>query len=373
VNTGGVSLTVFELLTATFAADDFDLREDWAEREKRLRKYPVLYGLQNDDFLQGIALLTTLQRRRDSISAGTRIEDSPGISCKRKDILALQQEDYVQWAETLTQGFEKAARLLRSQKIFFARDVPYRTQIVPLAAVYAVLAQTSDKDSVRTKLIRWYWCGVLGELYSSAVETRFAKDLPEILQWMESDTEPTTIQDANFIPNRLLTLKSRNSAAYKGLSALLLRDNGLDFVTGEPVEEQMYADSKIDIHHIFPADWCDKHGIDRHRRDCVVNKTPLSARTNRSISNNAPSLYVTRIEREISPARMDEILRSHIIDPQLLRSDQFERFFELRKHALLERIEGAMGKSIPRDLPVDFETPEQFDAEPEEFEVQPAD
>ncbi|MBD3563374.1 DUF262 domain-containing protein, partial [Planktothrix sp. FACHB-1355] len=44
VNTGGVSLTVFELITATFAANEFDLREDWAKREKELKKpqYQVL-------------------------------------------------------------------------------------------------------------------------------------------------------------------------------------------------------------------------------------------------------------------------------------------------------------------------------------------
>jgi hypothetical protein len=29
VNTGGVTLTVFELLTATFAADELDLRQHW--------------------------------------------------------------------------------------------------------------------------------------------------------------------------------------------------------------------------------------------------------------------------------------------------------------------------------------------------------
>ena len=29
VNTGGVSLTVFELVTAGFAADGYNLREDW--------------------------------------------------------------------------------------------------------------------------------------------------------------------------------------------------------------------------------------------------------------------------------------------------------------------------------------------------------
>ena len=40
VNTGGVALNVFELLTATFAADDFQLRDDWNAREKRLKDQP---------------------------------------------------------------------------------------------------------------------------------------------------------------------------------------------------------------------------------------------------------------------------------------------------------------------------------------------
>ncbi|GAB3006187.1 DUF262 domain-containing protein [Saccharothrix stipae] len=43
VNTGGVTLTVFELLTATFAADDFDLRQDWTDRRAQWAgKYGIL-------------------------------------------------------------------------------------------------------------------------------------------------------------------------------------------------------------------------------------------------------------------------------------------------------------------------------------------
>ena len=34
VNTGGVSLTVFELVTAVFAMDDFELRKDWENRKQ---------------------------------------------------------------------------------------------------------------------------------------------------------------------------------------------------------------------------------------------------------------------------------------------------------------------------------------------------
>lgn len=43
---------------------------------------------------------------------------------------------------------------------------------------------------------------------------------------------------------------------------------------------------------------------------------------------------------------MDEILASHVIDPALLRNDNFEEFFETRKRAILKRIEKAMGKPV---------------------------
>ena len=50
VNTGGVTLTVFELLTATFAADEFPLRDDWDARGRLLKRNPVLRSLQSDNF-----------------------------------------------------------------------------------------------------------------------------------------------------------------------------------------------------------------------------------------------------------------------------------------------------------------------------------
>ena len=63
VNTGGVSLTVFELLTATFAADGFNLREDWDQRSAQLKHHPVLGRFASTDFLQVITLLATFERR----------------------------------------------------------------------------------------------------------------------------------------------------------------------------------------------------------------------------------------------------------------------------------------------------------------------
>ena len=351
VNTGGVPLNVFELLTATFAADNYPLRKEWEKTEKRLKQHKGLQKNQNTDFLQAVSLLASSVRRQKSVDQGVSPENAPGISCKRKEILRLTLDEYVKWAEPVTTGFQRAAKLLHGQKIFDARDLPYGTQLTPLAAIYAALNDEADTDAARAKLIRWYWCGVFGELYGSAVESRFAKDLPEVVAWVRGGPEPTTIADANFAPARLHTLRTRNSAAYKGLHALLLRDGAVDFRSGAPIESEEYFQERVDIHHIFPRDWCAKQGIPSARYESIVNKTAISGKTNGTISNRAPNKYLDLMQQQggMDEARMDQILASHVIDPTCLRLDEFDEFFRLRETALLDRIERAMGKPIMRE------------------------
>ncbi|MFN6486972.1 MULTISPECIES: hypothetical protein [unclassified Nostoc] len=44
------------------------------------------------------------------------------------------------------------------------------------------------------KIARWFWCGILGELYGGAVETRIALDIQELIDWIEgSKEEPSTV------------------------------------------------------------------------------------------------------------------------------------------------------------------------------------
>ena len=282
VNTGGVALTVFELLTASFAADDFQLRDDWNAREARLKqRHPVLHNLQSDDFLQAISLLVTRARRHAALSAGTPTDRAPGISCKRRDILRLEVPDWKAWADRVEDGFDAAARFLYGQNIFKARDLPYRTQLVPLAALFTDLGQTGETEGARRKIARWFWCGVLGELYGGAIESRFARDLPEVAALVRGEAvDPTTITESSFQAGRLLTLRTRNSAAYKGLYALLMHDGGADFRTGEPIAAQTVFDDEIDIHHIFPKRWCETA--------CASNPAPTTASSTGLRSRPAP-------------------------------------------------------------------------------------
>lgn len=113
------------------------------------------------------------------------------------------------------------------------------------------------------------------------------------------------------------------------------------------IEITNYFDLAIDIHHIFPRSYSQKQNFKRNLWNSSV-KAPLSARTNRSIGGRAPSSYLESIEKNngISPDRLDNTLKTHCIDPELLRMDQFHEFIRDRAGHLLDFIETAMGKEI---------------------------
>ncbi len=106
--------------------------------------------------------------------------------------------------------------------------------------------------------------------------------------------------------------------------------------------------------------WCRKQGINPKIYNSLVNRTPLSARTNKKIGSKPPSVYLKQLEREgTSSERLDEMLRSHAIEPMTLRSDDFEGFLVSRTQALMELITKAMGQHL---------TVEPFEASHEEYE-----
>ncbi|MDD6180518.1 MAG: DUF262 domain-containing protein [Desulfovibrionaceae bacterium] len=340
VNTGGVSLTVFELLTATYAAEDFCLRQNWEQRKKILQKIdPVLNGVDETSYLTAITLLASYRKH---------LEKGAAVSCKRKDVLNLDLEEYKACADGLLEGLRKSAKFLYSQKIFDTWNLPYQTQLVPLPVICAYLGNRFDEHQIRQKISRWYWCGVLGELYGSANETRYALDIQNFMQWVDGGSEPVTIRDANFNPVRLLSLQTRNSAAYKGIMSLIMSAGCKDFMSGDSAQQTNYFDDRIDIHHIFPANYCKQKNLSATLWNSVVNKTPLSARTNRILGGKAPSNYLDRLVSAhcVDSSALDDHLRSHLITPENLKSDNFGMFIVERAKALLDLIEEAMGKKV---------------------------
>lgn len=189
---------------------------------------------------------------------------------------------------------------------------------------------------------------------------------------MRGGREPTSVALASFPAARLNTMSTRNSAAYKGLYALLMKQGCTDWTyTKEPINADIFADQQVDLALIFPKQWCDTNKIPRERRDSIVNKTPLTNRTRRIIANLAPDIYMEKLEAKAGlPGNwLDDIIATHLVEARYLRganghggllrmtrkqatvnADDFDAFYEARSVRLLELIEDVMGRrAVPRE------------------------
>ena len=348
VNTGGVPLTVFELVTATFAAEGHELRKDW-ETIRHIFAQKVngelLKEITGANFLAAMTLLVSYYKR---VVSGD--DERVAVTCKKKDILRLELKDYLKYHDALIKGFCDAADFLVHQGIFRSRDLPYSSQLIPLAAIFAYDNENKKMLHLGSKqglLSRWYWCGVMGELYGGANEARFATDIMGVFRWMEGGEMPETVYRSNIQPTRLLTMQTRNSAAYKGIMALILQDSPLDFMTGHRMDIASYIDEDADIHHIFPQTYCEKNNLPRIKWNSVINKTPIYASSNRSIGGHAPSTYIgTMANKGLDQLKIQEAIESHKVNYIYLSSDDFDAYFIDRAIKLLNRVEKATGKVV---------------------------
>ena len=365
VNTGGKPLDAFELVTAMYAASGHELRKDWygddgtKGRHRRLAETlrpagaetGIIAGVSNTDFLQAVSLFHTRDRRRAAASAGKHGKDLPAVSGNRNALLNLPLEAYMQYETQVERGFVQAAKFLHMLHIYRIFDLPYQSQVVPLAAILADIGDAWEHEANRAMLVRWYWNGVFGELYGSAVETRIARDFLEVPAWLKGGPEPSTVSETMFRADRLKTMRMRLSAAYKGINALLMKEGAQDFRSGQHFDHTVFFGENVDIHHIFPQDWCKKRDIKPSVYDSIINKTPLSYRTNRIIGGVAPSEYLAKLEAgnattpQIAGDKLNGYLASHLIDPALLRADGFEAFMIDRQKRLLGLIERATGRA----------------------------
>jgi hypothetical protein len=372
VNTGGKALDAFELLTAMYAAKGHKLRDDWlgAEGELGMHQRLAMFGraagqetgvlakVASTDVLQAIALRHTKKVRLEKIAAGVRENDIPADRATRQSLLDLPLEAYLEFRDSVEEGLKRAAKFLRQQEIHHVRDLPYQTQLVPLAAIFSEIGDKAEHAGNMVKLSRWFWCGIFGELYGSAIETRFAKDIMEVPAWLEGGPEPVTVRDGIFRAERLQSMRTRLSAAYKGVHALLMREGARDFRSGQKFDITVFFDEAVDIHHIFPRAWCEAQKIPEKIFDTVINKTPLSYRTNRIIGGVAPSKYLAKLEAgktsakgqieepPIAPDMLNGYLASHCIPVVELRADDFVNFMKERRKALLKLISIATGHDV---------------------------
>ena len=163
VNTGGKALDAFELVTAMYAASGHELRKDWygddgtKGRHRRLAETlrpagadtGIIAGVANTDFLQAISLFHTRDRRRAAENAGKQGKELPAVTGNRQALLNLPLEEYKRYEAQVERGFVQAAKFLHMLHIYRIFDLPYQSQIVPLAAILADIGDAWEHEANR--------------------------------------------------------------------------------------------------------------------------------------------------------------------------------------------------------------------------------
>ena len=161
----------------------------------------------------------------------------------------------------------------------------------------------------------------------------------------------------------------RGTTVYNGIFNLLVLRGARDWMTGNVPQ---YGD--LDDHHIVPKDWRKNHPGIGTLIDTVLNRTPLTADTNRHvIRNRLPNAYLPELIAANGEAVVRATLESHLISPTafdiLLRDpftrEDFEAFLTERQRTLQDAIEDLLVKER-LDLPPRLR---ELDAQMEEVEL----
>jgi hypothetical protein len=247
-------------------------------------------------------------------------------------------------------------------KVMLPKWLPYQTMLPTFAAVTAKtgIPKTAGAGSQRERLKQWFWCAVFGQAYESAPNSQSAKDVVEILRWLQGGEQPETISNLKFDPKSLRDITPRQRSIYRGVICLIL-DTGKgarDFHTQSVITGKLMNEEGIDDHHIFPDGYLEQAGVTSSRlRDCVLNRTLIDRTTNQMISDRAPSDYLKEIKN--TPGfPFEKVLESHCLpigdDSPLLRDD-FGEFLTWRQNQLWKKIQAATGLKSATDLESDEE------------------
>lgn len=350
VNSTGKPLDVFDLCTAILWAQGFKLNEEWKKTTTELRQQHVLpmQPLVGKYFLQGMALLSTYNRKTTNTDSSKRI----AVSCREGELMKLSRDDMKTWWKPLVRGYREAGKFMADKGVIAERILPYSTLIVPLSAIFAWIAE--KKPSIQLgaawpKIEQWYWCSVFSQRYSSRIEAASATDMEEVLRWLDGGQEPDVVKTFSFRADALQEIKTIRNAIYKGVLCLLVRDGSQDWGDGAKLSTNLFYDTRSDHHHIYPKKRWEELGVDKERGDSIVNKTLIGAKVNRSIGGSRPSEYLTTWRERLGQQKFDAVLKSHQVEPATLASDDWELFVKTRRETLRALVEQAcgIGKVVP--------------------------
>jgi hypothetical protein len=365
INSTGLDLNTFDLINAMLRPKGLQLKDMFRKVEQRF--------IFMDSSKANIYLLQIMSILKQAYCSPKYLYYLvPGSQKKvrnpdrtlRTEVLVEDSEQFQEmWNTSVDALADTLAQISHPQEfgVTSAAYLPYQSILPVLAALqYRASALEPGRRSDATRKIRhWYWASVFTNRYSGSVESRAAQDFLAVTAWFESDeNEPSVIGEAErYLQTVDLTgLRKKGDAVYNGVFNLLVINGARDWATG-----MIARPDDIDDHHIIPQSWGRPIEAIGGAIDTILNRTPLSAETNRRyINDRLPNEYLPEwIERD-TEVEVRRILRTHLISDYafdvLLRRpfapDDFKEFIAERQRSVLDALQRVIGNVLDLSPPI---------------------
>ena len=356
INSRGIRLDAFDLINALLKPKGLQLKHMWREASERLAF--VETDKMNVYVLQVMSIL-----KQSYCSPKYLYYLLPGqqkIIRKEngefeKEILISNADDFHKEWDSAIDALENAIKLLKHPQEFGVVSTQYLPYVSILPVFSALQAACSklppnEKLDAQRKIRHWYWGSIFTKRYSGSVESTSSRDYLDVLEWFRDDNaEPAIVHDFNarFRNIELKKENKKNTSVYNGIFNLLVIHGARDWITGNIPQ---YED--LDDHHIVPKSRATNQ-LEGININTILNRTPLSADTNRNIiGSRLPNEYLPSLIDQSGEDEVRNILESHFISAAaldiLLRNpfekDDYDAFILERQRTILEAIENLLIK-----------------------------
>lgn len=339
LNSTGVLLSIFDLMTARLYRYGIRLRELWDEA-KDTSELLTEFSENNPEVYQVLLLRTVALMR--------------GFDVKGKTLIALDARGFEDDWYKAVDAFEMALKRVQSTNedgfgAFSQKWLPYSTMLPILAASLDYIKAHRLGDDAYRALRKWYWGSTFLERYAGTVETTTYRDFTDLIaRFKDSTTVPVAFReiDDQLLNNAKFSIlsESRVNSVYKAVMNLVAVRGAKDFRSGDAIDFHTLND-----HHIFPDGFLKKAKDENHQRtynneqiNTIVNRTLIADDTNRLISDKPPSEYVARVMPE---AKRAKIAQSHFITHDALQAmerDDYGSFLRDREQTILSHLRNVL-------------------------------
>ena len=363
INTTGVALDAFDLLIASYAARDFNLREDWSgERKGNGIKQELLKRVGKlSEKLEPINFLTAINML-ESVRKNVRMKTT------KDAYLNTPLEVYQEHRDDLVRGYAEAYDFVANLGACTSSVLPAKTVINILAVIFATVEGRSSSTLVLEKLKRWYWCSGFSNYYSVGVGAMaFTTDVIDIEAWVASDggavarvVDDTKLWKSRITRNTKTGVKSLNRI----MSTFWLSSNALDPLVGRSLLGESTLSNSIRVMKVVDEDWCRENGVPEEMYASPLNNVYIMRSSKRRLG---ASIFPDMIQSEkLNDDNFKQKIRSNLMSQGInlnhLEGGDILEFFDEREKDIESRINSATGHRLLEVESIEFDVDMNLEA-----------